>query len=1226
MILERHKFNARNQREGEQFQTFLSDIRNKAAQCNFGDLHDELLRDRIVSGLRYDSVRKHLLRDSNLTLAKAIQTCQIYESSEQNAAEFSKPVVDEIKRKQSKHTGTKSSVVKSRTAPRQTPPDTSRHTRTCRNCGSTHKPKQCPAYGRKCNACGKLNHYAKMCRSGKKPQQSGVDEVVDAFYDEFQIETVSLPRSNRGDIHTNLKVNDTELEVKIDTGAKVNVISLDQVKRIGLSEQIDVTRKTTLLGFGGAQTQTVGSVDIPYKQSKLTFEVVDSNVRCLLGLRDSVGLRLVKLSQEVFEVEQQPGAPPELLNEHPELFDGELGTLPCQYKITLDPDVAPVIRPVRSVPAPLRNKVEAALNRLENRGIIAKVTEPTDWVSALVVTAKKDSDDVRICIDPGDLNKAIKRPHHPLKTIEQVVANIPGAKYFTVVDAKEAFYHIPLEENSSYLTTFGTPFGRYRYLRMPMGLCSSSDVYQRAIEQLLTDYPCQIIMDDILISGRTEKEHDDNVKAVMTRLKQINLKLSPHKCKYKTTEVRYVGHVLTDQGLKPDPNKVRAITDMPDPTDVAELLRFMGMVKYLAKFIPNLSNKTAVLNDLLRKNVEWTWEAPQAQALQAVKEEIANATTLAYYDVNRPVTLTCDASQSGLGAACIQDHKVVSFASRAMTDAEKRYSQIEKELLAVRFACNRFRDYVFRDFTVETDHRPLVSIMDKPLSAAPKRLQSMLLQLKPYRPKLVYKAGKSLHLADTMSRAYLPEADQSEHIDFDVLTVVPVTNQKYQELQRATTEDTELSKLSEIILTGWPKGPAGLADNIKPYFAFRDELATDDSIVYRGEKIVVPQSLRAEYIQQVHRGHIGIEATKRRAKDIIYWPGMDSDINDALLTCQICQTSRNHQQKEPLLSYPVPSQPWSIVATDMFQWRSLTYLVTVDSYSGWFELDSLRDTTAKTIIKKLKAHFARFGRPAKLISDNGPPYFSNEFKQFMKAWDIEHVTSSPHHPSSNGLAEKTVQTAKRMLEKTFRDGGDVYLSLLNYRNTPRKDLGSPAQRNISRRTRTIMPTADSLLRPSVLDPETVQHQLSLERARQKVYADRTAKPLPPLVPGDTVRMQTDKGFSDKPATVVSNANARSYIVQQDDNKTYRRNRKHLLHVPPANIDNPPTVVVPPPTSPAVSPAVGSPSPKNSPAKPATPKRANVTPQRSNVPPNRPSSPVAVTRYGRAVYKPARYRD
>ncbi|XP_067943453.1 uncharacterized protein [Watersipora subatra] len=345
VILERHRFNARSQKEGEPFQTFLADIRTKAAQCDFGDLQDELLRDRIVSGIRNDNVRKQLLRNSDLTLAKAIQTCQIYESSEQNAAEFSKPIIDVVKRKSytqhlsNSNTNCSSNHAKSSTRPRTA---SSHNSSSCHNCGKRHPPKQCPAYGRKCNNCGKLNHYAKLCRSGAK-QPGTVDELTESCHEEFRIETVSLPCNNRGDIRTHFTVNDTTLEVKIDTGAKVNVISLNQVRRIGLHSKIDRSRTSTLLGFGGAQSVTVGSVVIPHPQAKLRFEVVDSDARCLLGLSDSIRLGFVTLSQEVFEVEQKPQAPAKLLEDYPELFDGKLGTLPCNYKITIDPEVAPVI-------------------------------------------------------------------------------------------------------------------------------------------------------------------------------------------------------------------------------------------------------------------------------------------------------------------------------------------------------------------------------------------------------------------------------------------------------------------------------------------------------------------------------------------------------------------------------------------------------------------------------------------------------------------------------------------------------------------------------------------------------------------------------------------------------------------------------------------------------------------------------------------------------------------
>ncbi|XP_014678510.1 PREDICTED: uncharacterized protein LOC106818304 [Priapulus caudatus] len=691
-----------------------------------------------------------------------------------------------------------------------------------------------------------------------------------------------------------------------------------------------------------------------------------------------------------------------ILEEYKDLFDNTLGKLPTRYKITVDPEVTPIIRAVRKVPVAVKDKLKEELDNMVAKGIIAPVTKPIDWVSALVVvmllvTTKKNSDELRICSDPGDLNKAIKRPRYPLRTIEEAVSNMPNAKYFTVVDAKQAFYHIPLEEKSSYLTCFGTPYGRYRYCRMPMGISSASEVYQCAMEHLLAGYPCLVIVDNILVYGATELEHDDNLKKVLKRLREINLKLSVRKCQYKLQEVPYIGHVLSKDGLKPDPEKVRAISEMPTPQDATDLLRFFGMVKYLAKFVPNRSEKAAPLNELLRKDNEWKWDISQ-----------------------------------------------------------------------------QFRDYVFgKKVTIETDHQPLVSIVKKPLSATPARLQCLLLRLQSYSFNLVYKKSSDLYLADTLSRAYLPIKDSDTDLestqDYEILSVLPISSKKLEELKEATSNDVTLKKVHKAIVMGSSKSESEL----RPFYPFGDELIEDEGVILKGQKIVVPKALQREYANLVHSGHLGAEATKRRARDIMYWPSMCRDIDDIIGQCNICHSTKLHQSREPLLPYPVPSRPWAIVGTDLFEWHGIMYLVPVDSYSGWFELSTVTDTSTKTVVQKLKSHFSRFGIPDMLISDSGSQFTSREFKDFAAAWGLHHTMSSPHFHSSNGLAEKAVQSAKQLLEKSFRDGTDPYLNILNWRNTPRDNtLGSPAQRNLSRRTTTTIPTAEALLKPEILDPES----------------------------------------------------------------------------------------------------------------------------------------------------------
>uniref|UniRef100_A0A3B3Q848 Integrase catalytic domain-containing protein n=1 Tax=Paramormyrops kingsleyae TaxID=1676925 RepID=A0A3B3Q848_9TELE len=275
---------------------------------------------------------------------------------------------------------------------------------------------------------------------------------------------------------------------------------------------------------------------------------------------------------------------------------------------------------------------------------------------------------------------------------------------------------------------------------------------------------------------------------------------------------------------------------------------------------------------------------------------------------------------------------------------------------------------------------------------------------------------------------------------------------------------------------------------------------------------------------------------------------MTADITAELLTCSVCNSTKPHQQKEPLTLYPVPDLPWSIVATDMLEWRGQNYLVLVDSYSGWYEIDLLRDTTSPAVIRKLKRHFSVHGTPHTLISDNARQYTSQQFKDFAKQWDFIHVTSSPEFPQSNGLAERAVRSAKQLMEKSHRDGTDVFLNLLNLRNIPRDPtLGSPAQRLLSRQTRSTIPVNSKLLAPSPKHAQQVTAQLFHKRMTQKRYYDASSCPLPPLTEGQVVRMQTPKGYNHLGTVKKVNKEPRSYTVQCNG-RTYRRNRRHILPV------------------------------------------------------------------------------
>ena len=624
-----------------------------------------------------------------------------------------------------------------------------------------------------------------------------------------------------------------------------------------------------------------------------------------------------------------------------------------------------------------------------------------------MVAARKKNNEIRICIDPRDLNTALQRPRHPMRTIEEVTANMPGAKVFSILDAKNGFRHIPLSEQSKKLTCFNTPFGRYVFNRMPYGINSGSEVFQRSMEELFAGYPCEVIVDDMLIWGKDIEEHDGKLERVLKRASQINLKLNVAKCKFRVKQVTYVGHVLSEDGTHPDPAKIKAIINMPTPTEKQELQRFLGMINYISKFVENFSETTAPLRELLHNDVEWCWQDRHQKTFEALKRAITNPPVLAYYNIKKPVTLTCDASKSGLGAACLQEGRPVAYASRALTETEQNYAQIEKELLAVVFACKRFDDFVYgRPIEVETDHKPLVTILNKPLCAAPTRLQKMMLTLYRYNINITYKQGKELHIADALSRAYLPETKGGETTQYEVMTVFPISDTRKKQLQNAITTDTTSLQLTKLIQEGWPNTIKTVPKAARDFYPFRDELTVQDGMIVKGTRVIIPISLHQEYLTELHRGHPGAEGMKRRVRNTVYWPNINEEVDRHVSMCSTCNKHKSHQQKEPLKQLPTPELPWSIVASDLFELDGNSYLIIVDSYSGWWEIEKMTNTTSTSVITQMKRHFATHGIPVTLYTDNGPQYVSEKFKAFTNEWEFNHKTSSPYYPQSNGLAEQ----------------------------------------------------------------------------------------------------------------------------------------------------------------------------------------------------------------------------
>ena len=663
--------------------------------------------------------------------------------------------------------------------------------------------------------------------------------------------------------------------------------------------------------------------------------------------------------------------------------------------------MCPVAHPPRKVPVALRERLREELKDMEKNGVIIRETKPTDWVNSIVIVDKGTK--LRICIDPRDLNKALKRQHYPLPTIEEVSTRLSGSKVFSVLDATKGFWQLKLDKESSKLLTFNTCFGRYRYLRLPFGVSPAPEIYQRKMHEIFDDIEgVEIVMDDILIHGRSESEHDARLEQVLLRCREKGLKLNSKKIKLKTKEVEYIGHVLTESGLQPDPKKVDSVVNFPAPVDKHELQRFLGMINYLGKFVPNMSKLNEPLRRLLEKDVEFKWDCAQHNCFQALKDLIIRAPVLKFYDVNEPVVLSVDASSFAVGACLFQDGQPVAYAGKSMSKSQVNYAQIEKELLAIVFGFERFHSYLYgRDnITVETDHKPLEAIFKKPLSAAPLRLQKMLLKLQKYNFQVQYKRGTEMYVADALSRVKWSEEYPAKEKEFHVNSIVASSfvYDNLEEFKEKSETDDVLQILKEVIQNGWPENKRNAPEEIHSFWSFRNEISISDGLLFKMDRVIIPRALRVRVLKELHKSHQSLEKSLRLARDLVFWPGMTAQIKDLLTSCDTCNAFQRQQPKEPLTPHEIPELPWMKVGADLFEWNGKSYLLLVDYYSKYFEFNLLENTLCKTVVTYCKSQFARHGIPLIIHSDNGPQFIAKEFKDFCKSYAIKHTTSSPGYP------------------------------------------------------------------------------------------------------------------------------------------------------------------------------------------------------------------------------------
>lgn len=1172
VIFERYKFNSRAQRAGESIELFITALHGLAENCEYGALKDELIRDRIVVGMLDVRTSERMQLQANLSLKDAITIAKQAEIQQRQSQilhseagqrgsvpKSSAVAVSAVTANRSAAHGSRAVAKPVNNSGRSYQKgENGKHSKVCSFCGLLwHQRDKCPARASTCRSCNKAGHWAKVCRKKTvRSVQMSDGEDSSSFLGSIKHAIHHLD-SKEWTIKAHLSKIDKEIVFLVDTGADITCLPYNLVTDEVLRQIKSNNHKVT--GPAGNVLNCRGSFSAILSYGSEAFKadiyVIDNLSKPILGRAAIVALKVLKIEggleeKQIYSIKDSLGL--EIYKLFPDVFNN-IGTFKTEMEIKVRSDVQPYAQSVpRTVPIPLLKPLKEELQRLVSLDIIEAVDDYTPWVSPIVVVQKNGK--IRLCVDYIKLNKGVLRSYFPINKVESSLAQISNSKYFSKLDTNSGFYQIKLTKASQPLTTFITPFGRYFFKRVPFGLTCAPEYFSILLNKILLGINGVIShIDDILIHAPTVEEHNKILKEVLSRIQNEGITLNKDKCVFGVQSLTFLGHIISPEGISIDPERISCINNFPEPKNKKELLQFLGMVNFSSRFIPNRSHILEPLTSLLKKNVMFCWDVAQKQAFKEIKMLLQVSPCLSHYDTSKSISISADASSYGIGACLLQGHegerKVVAYASRLLSVAEKRYAQIEREALAITWAATKFQEYILGiPIVIETDHKPLVQVLQtKNLDELTPRLQRFRIRLLRYEYKIVYTPGKELVVADALSRnfnsnaPYPAEEELENEVEAHVnLIVRSLTVKSYllDEIKEEQSKDIVCKKLKELLVSGWPNKNK-LGNDLLPYYQYRFEISFSEGLLLRGNRIIIPSSLQLQCLELLHQGHQGIVKCRARAKSSVWWLGLSTQIENLVRNCPSCVEYRINP-REPFHKEDFPDRPWQKIALDLFKHDSW-YLIVTDYYSRFFEIFKLQSMSESVIISKLKELFSRYGIPDIVRSDNGPQ-FQSHLKKFARECDFKHITSSPYFSQSNGGVEAAVKVAKNLLRKN----ADIFEGLLSYRTTPLACGFSPSELLMNRKLKSNLPILPSLLKETV-DTRAVFEMEERNKGKTISYYNKRhrVKNLSLLSVGDSVWV-TDLRAYGKIISILTEP--RSYLVETDFGK-YRRNRWHLLPAP-----------------------------------------------------------------------------
>lgn len=829
-----------------------------------------------------------------------------------------------------------------------------------------------------------------------------------------------------------LQVNSVPVKFEIDTGCPIVLIGEQHWKICDLRGLSKFSRK--LYGATGHQLEIIGecSATLSYNDKSAKIQLIvqrGHRENPLFGITGLDAIFPTWRNQFISSISSlADNFLSKLKIEFKNIFDDNFTTPIKDFTINLrlKENSVPRFCKARTVPYAIRDEVESNLKSMVSKGILAEV-KSSEWASPLVIVKKSDGK-LRICMDPKrTLNPCLDEDCYPIPNIEDLLVEIGGHDLYSVIDLTGAFQQLKLSEESQSLVTVNTHIGLFKFLRLPFGIKIASAAFQRVIDEIIRRFKwARAYIDDIIVTARSVEEMVFRLQQLFGILQEYGAKVNFKKCKFFQKEVVFLGYVISKAGIFPSKEMVQNVISSHVPQNVKELQTMIGLLSYIQKFIPKLSDKLHPFYKLLRKDEKFVWSSSQQTAFEEIKKELANGKFLIHFDSRKQPILCTDASDVGIaGVLCHEIDGVlrpVSFKSRSLSTAEKRYPILHRELLAVVYAVDKYYKYIYgRKVILFTDHKPLVPIIKNGLAVATvdNRVHRYLFRLNSYDLEPFHKPGKLNILADYASRfpQSEPMSDEDRTEQYMAVKVNCVSDNQNVNLSRLrveTLKDRVLMKLKDELLTGFY---GGMSADLKQFSPVSHLLEFSDGLLLVENRVVVPSDLREKVLEMLHEHHLGMVRSKQLARKYFYWPGMNNELEKLVRACKTCAEIDPDRLPKTFVPWPVPSKPFERVHLDFFDAFSRRFFLLVDAFSRWTEIFPMQKTDASHVLTILNKIFLTFGEPRLIVADNGPPFSSKEFGDFCSDLNIKLLNSPPYHPASNGICERWVQTAKNSFKK-----------------------------------------------------------------------------------------------------------------------------------------------------------------------------------------------------------------